>query len=500
MSDKYVLALDQGSTTTKSLLLNLKNPLKPEIISLASVAIKTIYPQNSWVEHDLEDIWRSVIKSIDLVLKKAQKKNSSFNSKNISSIGITNQRETLCLFDPDFSKPQGVAISWQCKRSDEICQNLKKQDNGFIKSKTGLSLDPYFSASKLRWSLKNSKNLQQQLLSQKILWGTVDTFLIYSLTGKYLTDHSNASRTLLYNLETSSWDPELLDFFSLPKGLVFPEIKDSGSFFGNTKNTSGLCDGIPITGVLGDQQASLVGQKCISQGDTKCTYGTGAFLLQNIGSKKNIRTDNLLTTVAWSYQNSRVYALEGSCFSAGSALDFFKDNLSLDISSEDLNYPETVAPDLYFVPAFSGLGSPYWQPHARATFWGLSKSTTKKQLIKAVLEGVALQVQDVLQELQEQSGLKLKSLQVDGGMSQNQEFLKFQSLISQTKINCQKLSNSTAFGAALFAALGCQIYQDMEEVKKIKLDSISYCTKSNEDVGKIINKWKLAVSLTTAFK
>lgn len=441
----YFLSLDQGTTSSTALLLDAKTF---SVVAQASHEHPQFYPKPAWVEHDLDAIWASLFKSIALVLKKA-----NIQGQQIEAIGITNQRETTCAFDRE-GRPVAKAIVWQDRRTTDHCKRLVKQGlSKEISTQTGLPVDPYFSATKMAWLLKNKPG--------QYLLGTIDTYLLFRLTGGkvFATDASNASRTLLYDLKKGDWSDELLKLFKIPEARL-PEVRDSFTYFGRTGKIPHLPEGIPITCLLGDQQAALFGQGCIEEGEMKCTYGTGAFAMMNTG-KKIVRSHHgLLSTVAYRYQDQNAYALEGSCFIAGAAVQWLRDNLGIIKNSAE---SETLAKaikdpralkELFFLPFFSGLGSPYWRPEAKAALCGMTRDTGKNELAFACLEGIGFSVNDLLISMQKDAHHRLTELRVDGGAVQNDLLLNLQASLSQTKVLRPKVIETTAFGAGLGAAVG----------------------------------------------
>ncbi|MCY4444494.1 MAG: glycerol kinase GlpK [Proteobacteria bacterium] len=454
VQSEYVLAMDLGTSSATAVLCSL-NTLQP--VTQYSVELQQSYPKPSWVEQDLEQLWQAITHASKQALAQLKAQDPAAN---IACIGITNQRETLCVFDKEHGKPLAPAISWQCNRSIEQCQNLKKA--GYAKdlhAKTGLSLDPYFSGSKILWLMEHNPEIKTLLTSQKALLGTVDTYLLMRLThGKtFATEPSNASRTLLLDLQKNSWDEDLLQIFSLPSINNLAAILPSCSHFGSTKNVDGLPDGIPITGILGDQQAALLGQQCLNPLQAKCTYGSGAFLLINTGEKPTFSKSGLLTTIAWQIEDKRYYALEGSSFIAGTGIDYLKDSWQFfkDIKATTTTLQNvTASPHMHFVPAFSGVGSPHWKANARAALFGLSLDTSKAMIIRAMLEGIAFSVADLIEAAESDLSQSLSSLRVDGGVSQNDALLQFQADISNITITRPQKIESTALGAAMIATHG----------------------------------------------
>jgi len=503
MSDKYVLAIDQGTTGSTVLIVRTNPDQSSQIVSKATVDFEQHYPKPSWVEHDLHQIWSSVEaaanKAVDLA-----KTDKAFTKDKIVAIGITNQRETLCVFDAVSSQPDCNAIVWQCKRSTDICETLKK--NGFektIKEKTGLVLDPYFSGTKITWLMENKPEIRERLESGKAILGTIDTFLIHKLTGGkvHATEASNASRTLLYNIHKGEWDLELLDILKVTNHACLPCVKDSSGDFGSTLNLSFLPDGIPITGVLGDQQAALAGQTCFSVGEAKCTYGTGAFLLLNTGEIAETSANGLLTTIAWQLDGKVTYALEGSSFIAGAAIQFLRDQLQIlenSCDSESLSKNEAAAPHLYFVPTLSGLGAPYWEPNVQGALLGLTRGTTKGQIIRAAIEGISFQVYDLVKAMAADSSEDLKILRVDGGACANDLLMQIQSNYLNVEVERPRDVETTALGAAMFAALGVGIFRSLDELKGArKIEKVFVPSTVSTDTH--LKGWKRAIEAVRVF-
>lgn len=447
----FLLAIDQGTTGSTSLLIDAKT-LK--VLDKEKCDYKQIYPKPGWVEHDLEDIWSSVGTSVTTLLKRQKT-----DAKEILAIGITNQRETTCAYDKK-GKPLHHAIVWQDRRTASYCEQNSVEYEKVCRSKTGLPLDPYFSGSKMRWLLDHVPSVKVAADRNDLCLSTVDTFLLYRLTnGKsYATEASNASRTMLMNLETFQWDSDLISFFGVSKNFL-PEIKESFTHFGKTENSGILPDGIPILSILGDQQAALFGQACVKVGDIKCTYGTGAFLLLNTGEKLVRSQTGLLTTAAYSFRGHKVYALEGSAYIAGAAVQWLRDNLhAIKESSEveklassilDLSQMEHVL----FLPFFTGIGTPYWNSHAKATITGLSRDTSNAHIARACLEGIALSVNDSVSSFKKDFG-QLNDIRVDGGAAANDLLMQMQANFSQKTILRPQVIDTTAFGVAMGCLVG----------------------------------------------
>jgi len=446
---KYILAIDQGTTSTTAILVDTKNY---QVIDKVGIEFKQIYPTPGWVEHDLDEIWKTVKMSIQKVLVK-----NNIKANQITSIGITNQRETICAFNYD-GQPLHNAIVWQDRRTHQFCKDNAEKYKGFRK-KTGLPLDPYFSATKMNWLLNNCERVQEAQGKSDLKFGTIDTFLLYRLTGrkKFSTDITNASRTLLMDLKTGKWDIELLELFKIDSKTI-PEIKESFGSFGVTSGLDFLPDDIPINCILGDQQAALFGQLGHKAGDFKCTYGTGAFALLNTGKTITFSDQGLLTTVAFKYNGEITYALEGSSYIAGAAVGYLRDNLEFISKSSDVeklaleveNIDEMK--NVLFLPFFTGLGSPYWISEATGAILGLTRDTTKKHIALACLEGIALSINELVQAFEKDS--PIKEIKVDGGASSNNLLIQIQSNILNRKILRPKEIETTGYGAALGAAVG----------------------------------------------
>jgi len=463
---KYIIAIDQGTTGTTACLINSETF---EFIGTSDRDHSQIFPNTGWVEHDLNEIWSSVKITITDLIKKYH-----VNTSSIIAIGITNQRETTCAFDK-MGNPLTNAIVWQDRRTSDVCQKIGK-DKSFIKKLkliTGLPLDPYFSATKMQWMLRNVDSVKKASVQNNCLFGNIDTFLTYKLTdGKsFSTDSSNASRTLLMDLKTGEWSEQLLKFFKIKKSML-PEIKDTFGIHGFTQSLGFLPDGIPISCLIGDQQSALFGQNGIRKGDLKCTYGTGAFLLLNTGTVPVFSKRGLLTTVAYKYNGKHVFALEGSCYIAGAAVQYLRDSFQFINHSSEIESLANTAhnlnemKDIYFFPFFTGIGSPYWKSEAKATITGLSRGTHKGHVARACLEGICLSIQDLIKTMRLETKLGIKSLKVDGGAVVNNLLMNIQSTVSQTKIIRPKVIETTSYGAALGAAVGVGILK-IEDINKL---------------------------------
>ena len=459
---RYVLAIDQGTTGTTAMVLDQKLSVKAKI----NVEFRQIFPKPGQVEHDFEDIWTSTEKAVHKALREAGVKGSA-----IEAIGITNQRETTVLWDRKTGKPVHNAIVWQDRRTAPACEALKAQGKeALVRDRTGLVLDPYFSGTKIRWLLDHVKGLEKKARSGAIAFGTIDSALLFRLTGgaAHATDVTNASRTLLMDLGARRWDDEMLSLFGVPKELL-PEIRPSAGLFGATKGLKMLPDGIPIGGIAGDQQSALVGQACFEPGEAKCTYGTGAFLLMNAGPTPVKSKHGLIGTVAWQIGDQVAYALEGSAFIAGAVVQWLRDQLGVVKKSADIEALARTVPDsggVVFVPALAGLGAPHWRPDARGVITGIDRGTTKAHLARAALEGVAFQIFDLAQAMAQDIGTPMPMFRVDGGASANDLLMQFQADLLQTPIERPRMIETTALGAAFLAGLGTGLWPGVAELKK----------------------------------
>lgn len=462
---KYILAIDQGTTGTTVSILSESGEVKGRMTH----DFPQIYPKPGWVEHDPEEIWKTVNQAIQSAM--AQAEVSGFE---VAAIGITNQRETVVLWDRKTDQPVYNAIVWQCRRTTEFCNQLKKRGlERTIKKKTGLVIDPYFSASKINWLLKNVASAKSRAQNGELAVGTIDSFLLWRLTGgtAHATDVSNASRTQLMNISSGQWDSDLLKIFSIPQKIL-PQIRPSSGIFGRTKNLAGLPDGIPIAGMAGDQQSALFGQACYQAGMAKCTYGTGSFLLMNTGAKQVGSKAGLLTTVAWQLKENgpMTYALEGGAFICGAAVQFLRDQLQFFSKSgevEALAEQVTSSEGVEFVPALTGLGAPYWDPTARGLICGLTRGTSRAHIARATLEAMALQNVDILLAMQKDLGKKLKEVRVDGGASANNLLMQMQADYLGVRISRPQMIETTVAGAAFLAGLGVGLWSDTKQIEKV---------------------------------
>lgn len=491
---KYVLAIDQGTTSSRAIIFDQNS----SIISVAQQEFKQYYPEPSWILQDPEEIYQTVVNVIFGALEKVNLKLSD-----ISAIGITNQRETVVMWDKETSKPIYKAICWQSRQSEKICDWLKNNHyEPLFKKKTGLIIDPYFSGTKIKWILDNVEGARQQAEEGKLLCGTIDTWLIWKLTeGKvHATDYSNASRTLIFNIYDLCFDDELLRILDIPKSLL-PSTYPSSYYYGDA---TALGENIPITGVAGDQQAALFGQTCFNEGEVKNTYGTGCFMLMNTGQKIVQSKTGLLTTIAWGIDNKVSYALEGSIFVAGSGVTWLRDQIGLFEKSSQTEEMATSIQDnggVYFVPALVGLGTPHWDTQVRGAFLGLSHNTNKNHLTRAVLESICYQTKEVLDVMQIDSEISIKSLRVDGGASENNLLLQFQSDVLRIDVIRPRVIESTALGAAYLAGLYVGVWKNYDDIcQKNNVDKIFSPQMSETLAKKLVNNYKKAVRAAQSFK
>ncbi len=460
---KYVMALDSGTTSNRCILFDKAG----NMISVAQKEFTQHFPQPGWVEHDASEIWQGQLSVAREALRKA-----GATYEDVAAIGITNQRETVVLWDRATGLPVCHAIVWQCRRTADFTEKLKAGHPEYVeifRSKTGLKLDPYFSGTKIRWMLDNVPGVRERAEKGEICFGTIDSWLIYKLTkGRvHVTDYSNASRTLLFNIKTLKWDEELCRILDIPMSIL-PEVKPSSCIYGET-DSEFFGGPIKITGAAGDQQCALFGQTCFNPGEAKNTYGTGAFLLMNIGTEPKESKNDLLTTIAWGLDGHVEYAFEGSVFVAGAAIQWLRDELRIIDSSPDSEYFATKVPDTngcYVVPAFTGLGAPYWDPYARGAILGLTRGVNKYHIIRATLESLAFQSNDVLKAMERDSGVKLDSLKVDGGACKNNFLMQFQTDISDAPIVRPSCVETTAMGASYLAGLAVGYWADKDDVIK----------------------------------
>lgn len=487
---QYILALDQGTTSSRAILFN----QKAEIVAVAQKEFKQFFPKSGWVEHDAREIWTSQASVATEAITKA-----NITASQIAAIGITNQRETTILWDRNTGEPIHKAIVWQDRRTASYCNELKKQGlSEKINDKTGLIIDAYFSGTKIKWLLDNVEGAREKAERGEICFGTVDSWLIWKLTsGKHhFTDITNASRTMLFNIHEKQWDEELLEIFDIPASIL-PEVKSSSEQYCTTSGDI-FSHKIPIAGIAGDQQAALFGQLCTQPGMAKTTYGTGCFLVMNTGNKPVKSKNQLLTTVAWQIGNDVQYALEGSVFIGGAAIQWLRDGLELfrhASESEKLATSIESNEGVYFVPALTGLGAPHWDQDARGAFFGLTRGTGKAHMARAALEAIAFQVNDVLKAMEKDAENKTTEMRVDGGASENNFLMQFQSDLVRCTINRPKITETTALGAAFLAGLAVGYWPDVEALKKLWEIDQSYDPQENEaEVNNNLHFWHKAVS------
>nr|WP_272507262.1 glycerol kinase GlpK [Clostridium aestuarii] len=489
MVGKYIMALDQGTTSSRCIIFNKKG----EIISVAQKEFEQIYPKAGWVEHDPMEIWGTQVGVAQEALAKA-----NISPEDIAGIGITNQRETTVVWNKNTGKPVYNAIVWQCRRTAGYCDKLREKGmDKKIREKTGLVLDAYFSATKVKWILDNVEGAREQAEKGELLFGNIDTWLIWNLTkGKvYVTDYTNASRTMLYNIHELKWDEELLEILDIPKSML-PEVKPSSYIYGKT-NREILGAEIPIAGVAGDQQAALFGQTCFKPGTAKNTYGTGCFLLMNTGEKAVDSKSGLLTTIAVGIDGKVEYALEGSVFIGGAVIQWLRDELRMIKSAPESEKYATAVEDsngVYLVPAFVGLGAPYWDQYARGTMVGLTRGAKKEHIIRAAVESMAYQTYDVLKAMEQDSEIKLKELKVDGGACANNFLMQFQSDILGVNVARPEVIETTALGAAYLAGLAVGYWKDKEEVAQNWAISRTFnSSMEQEKTEELVEGWHRAV-------
>lgn len=486
---KYVMALDAGTTSNRCILFNEKG----EICSMAQKEFTQYFPKPGWVEHDPGEIW-----STQLAVARQAMNEIHASASDIAAIGITNQRETAIVWDKNTGKPVYNAIAWQCRRTSEYCDSLKEKGlTEMFQKKTGLVIDAYFSGTKVKWILDHVEGARERANRGELLFGTVETWLIWKLTkgAVHVTDYSNASRTMLFNINTLKWDDEILKELDIPKSML-PQAKPSSEIYGET-DPSFFGGRIPIAGAAGDQQAALFGQTCFEKGEAKNTYGTGCFLLMNTGETPVFSKNGLVTTIAWGIDGTVHYALEGSVFVAGAAIQWLRDELRLIDSASDTEYLAQKVEDsngCYVVPAFTGLGAPYWDQYARGTIVGLTRGVNKDHIIRATLESLAYQVNDVLEAMKADSGILLSALKVDGGASANNFLMQAQADVSQAPVHRPNCVETTAMGAAYLAGLAVGYWKDKEDVKKNwTIDRIFQPQIAKETRQKMLSGWKKAV-------
>ena len=487
---KYILALDQGTTSSRAVVFDKKG----NIVSVAQKEFTQIFPKPGWVEHDATEIWST---QAGMAAEAMTKK--GIEGSDIAAIGITNQRETAVVWDRKTGEPIYNAIVWQDKRTADFCDALKKAGKAdLIREKTGLVIDSYFSATKVKWILDNVDGARERAEAGELAWGTIDSWLIWKMTqGKlHITDVTNASRSLIFNINTMAWDDELLALFTIPKSML-PQVKQSSEVYGHT-TPNFLASKIPIAGIAGDQQAALFGQMCTQKGMVKNTYGTGCFMLMNIGNKPTPSKNNLLTTVAWQINGKTTYALEGSVFIAGAVVQWLRDSLKIIKKSSDVEQLANTVTDsqgVYFVPSFAGLGAPYWNQQAQGTIFGLTRGSTDAHIARAALEAIAYQTMDILKAMEADSGISIKELRVDGGATVNNMLMQFQADVLNTITVRPKVIETTVMGAAYLAGLAVGFWKNQEEIQEIWQSDIHFKpTEKRKKVDDGIKGWYKAIN------
>ena len=489
---KYILAFDQGTTSSRAVIFDRNN----KIISVAQKEYTQIFPKSGWVEHNPQEIWKSQIETALEALQKAD-----LTAKNIAAIGITNQRETTIIWNRKTGEPIYNAIVWQDRRTSTFCDEIRKKYGKLIHKKTGLEVDAYFSASKINWILENVPDARKQAENGELLFGTVDSWLVWKLMNgkKHLTDVSNASRTMLFNIETLDWDDELLEIFGVPRQIL-PKVFSSSEIYGEVETPNELA-GLKIAGIAGDQQAALFGQLCFEKGLTKSTYGTGCFMLQNVGTKAVKSENRLLTTIGWQIGDRTEYALEGSVFIGGAVIQWLRDGLEIVEKSSDVEALANSVGDnggVYFIPAFAGLGAPHWNQNARGLIIGLTRGTTKAHIARAALESIAFQTADLLDAMHADSNIKLEELRVDGGATCNETLLQFQADLLQIPVVRPQITETTALGAAYLAGLAVGFWQSKDDLKSHRqTDKIFSPKMSLAKVEKLRGRWNDAIKRAT---
>ncbi|PGS50529.1 glycerol kinase GlpK [Bacillus sp. AFS041924] len=495
--NKYILSLDQGTTSSRAILFNKDG----KIVHVAQKEFTQHFPKPGWVEHNAQEIWGSILAVIATCLSEADVK-----PEQIAGIGITNQRETTVVWEKTTGKPIYNAIVWQSRQTGEICDDLKEKGYGeVVHEKTGLLIDAYFSGTKVKWILDNVEGAREKAERGELLFGTIDTWLVWKLSGGnvHVTDYSNASRTLMYNIHELKWDDELLEMLTVPKSML-PEVRSSSEVYGHTVDYHFFGQNVPIAGIAGDQQAALFGQACFGEGMAKNTYGTGCFMLMNTGEKAVKSNHGLLTTIAWGLNGKVEYALEGSIFVAGSAIQWLRDGMRMfkDASnSEDYATRVESTDGVYIVPAFVGLGTPYWDSEVRGAVFGLTRGTTKEHFIRATLEALAYQTKDVLCAMEADSGIELKTLRVDGGAVKNNFLMQFQSDLLDVPVERPEVNETTALGAAYLAGLAVGYWENQETIsKQWNMDKRFKPEMQDEKREELYSGWKKAIEATKAFK
>ena len=488
MNKKYILSIDAGTTSSRAILFN-KNA---ESIGIAQYEFTQFFPKEGWVEHDALEIWNTQLRAIKNVIK-----NSNVRPDEIDSIGITNQRETTVIWNKDNGQPVYNAIVWQDRRTASFCDKLKEDNKSeLIQNKTGLVIDAYFSGTKIKWILDSKREIREQAEMGQLIFGTIDTWLIWNLTkGRHhITDPSNASRTLLYNIKIDKWDDELLEIFDVPRNIL-PEVVDSSAISAYIDNEI-IGSKIPIAGIAGDQQAALFGQLCVNPGDVKNTYGTGCFCIMNTG-KSSVKSKNkMLSTIAWRINGELTYALEGSVFVAGALIQWLRDKLGIINDAPEVeNLANTVVDNggITFIPALSGLAAPYWDPYAQGTIFGITRGTENGHIARAALESIALRTRDIIIEMQKDAEIKFTNLKVDGGASNNNLLMQIQSDLLQTNVVRPKTTETTALGVAFLAGLATGFWKNVSDLNDLWIEDKSFNPNLKNDSRNIINLWECRI-------
>ncbi len=493
---EYILSIDQGTTSTRAIVFDKHS----KIISVANKEIKQYYPQPGWVEQDPNEIWMSVSQTINQAL--VQK---NIKPTQIKAIGITNQRETTVIWNKETQKPIYNAVVWQSRQTNSICDDLRNQGyEELIREKTGLLIDPYFSGTKIKWILDKVEGSRELAKKGKLAFGTIDSWIIYKLTEKeHKTDYSNASRTMIFNINTLEWDDELLKILDIPKNIL-PEVCESSCMFGHTTDRNFFGENIPVTGVAGDQQASLYGQLCCKEGMVNTTYGTGCFVLMNTGDNIVKSKNGMLSTIAWKINDKVTYAIEGSVFVGGSSVQWLRDGLKIiKKASETEKLAKSIKSNdgVYIVPAFVGLGTPYWDSLAKGAMFGLTRGTTKKEIARATLEAICYQVHDVLKAMEADSKKAIPMVKVNGGATVNDFLMQFQSDIMNLNVQRPQIAETTALGAAYLAGINVEYWKNHDEIKKHrKADTIFNPIMDKEKRKELVRGWQVAVNATRQFK
>ena len=495
--EKYILSIDQGTTSSRAILFNKEGEIK----GVSQREFKQHFPHPGWVEHDANEIWTSVLSVMAELLNE-----NNINANQIEGIGITNQRETTVVWDKNTGRPIYHAIVWQSRQTQDICTNLKEQGyEETFREKTGLLLDPYFAGTKVKWILDHVEGAREKAENGDLLFGTIDSWLVWKLSGRtaHITDYTNASRTLMFNIYDLKWDDELLELLDIPKQML-PEVKESSEIYGKTIDYHFFGQEVPIAGIAGDQQAALFGQACFDRGDVKNTYGTGGFMLMNTGEESVKSESGLLTTIAYGLDGKVNYALEDSIFVSGSAIQWLRDGLRMINSAPQTeNYASRVesTEGVYMVPAFVGLGTPYWDSEARGAIFGLSRGTEKEHFIRATLESLCYQTRDVMEAMSKDSGIEVQNLRVDGGAVKNNFIMQFQADIVNSSVERPEIQETTALGAAYLAGLAVGFWDDKEDIRERWKLQTEFKPEMDEDQRhKLYSGWKKAVKATQVFK